>query len=266
MGKKNTPAVRPEHELAVYDYGEDAGKGYGKDTASETVIPFLKLLQGLSPEVTDNKPEGARAGLMLNTATDELAEEFLFLPFFRQHLYTEWIPLDKGGGLVGRHDDEAEVVQIAKRAAAKAGHDPRYSRLYTYDDKQERDNELVETFYVYGFLCDEEGRPKQSVVIAFKSTKITVWRDWRNKAKHMEHKPPLYACLVKLGVEQQTNKAQQKFFNFTITTVAFLDPKNDQRYTDAREQAERVEQGLVQADFANEDAGVSTNDDTTPPF
>jgi hypothetical protein len=50
-----------------WDYGEDANKGFKNLSRDEFSIPFYGLLQSNSEIVKQNKIEGARGGMFLNT-------------------------------------------------------------------------------------------------------------------------------------------------------------------------------------------------------
>ena len=84
-------------DLAHYNYGDMAQAGYENTGQQDQLIPFLAILQALSPQVQQGTPEyieGARTGQLFNTATREVIDG------------------QKGerGGALGRH-----------RAAGRAG-------------------------------------------------------------------------------------------------------------------------------------------------
>src|SRR3982751_762076 len=95
----------------------DAGAGLST-SADDNIVPFIILLQDMSPEVKKRDPnyvEGAEAGMYLNRATKQLwagdramAERTGFPVLEFQHCYfdrqvVEWIPRQDGGGFVARY-------------------------------------------------------------------------------------------------------------------------------------------------------------------
>ena len=50
-----------------FDYGEYSHSGFEGTTVNDLSIPFINVLQPLSPEVTDQTIEGAKAGDLLNS-------------------------------------------------------------------------------------------------------------------------------------------------------------------------------------------------------
>jgi hypothetical protein len=118
--KKSDQAVALKEETAlsteVLDFGDDAGLGYENQSNDDIQIPFINVLQGLSPEVTAEDSD-YKAGMIFNTVTQEAvkgSEGMVIVPVTTQHIFVEWIPRDKGGGYVGTHLPESEVVQKAK--------------------------------------------------------------------------------------------------------------------------------------------------------
>lgn len=98
-------AVRPdaltEEQLALL-----AGESQStrEDFGSEDVaLPFLTILQSLSPQLKKSKPEyiqGAEEGDIVNTVTGELFKNLDVVVARYQRRYVEWKPRDQGGGLV----------------------------------------------------------------------------------------------------------------------------------------------------------------------
>jgi len=103
--KKETTAVAEAKTTAVgmaMDFSADAGMGMeGADKAS-FAIPFLTVLQGLSPQL--ESVEGARPGLFINTITNELYENLLVIPCAFQRRFLRWAPRDAGGGYKGEYN------------------------------------------------------------------------------------------------------------------------------------------------------------------
>ena len=63
MTKKKAVAKRKSGEVATtHNYGDHAGKGFQNQTQADIAMPFLNLLQAMSPEIDD--VPGAKAGMI----------------------------------------------------------------------------------------------------------------------------------------------------------------------------------------------------------
>jgi len=222
--KTNDVAVK-EQNTAMAEYGayaDYAGAGFENQTSDDYSIPFLQILQALSPQLQEN--DSLRQGMILNTVTGEVwdgKKGIAFVPATTQHVYVEWKPRDAGGGFVGIHEVNSDLVNHAKAASAE------YGKYSTPDG-----NELIETFYVYGIALDDDGNASEAV-LAFSSTKIKKYKGWMTKAKTIQIPlpdgrripAPLFAHRYRLKtVSEKNNKGQ--FFNWDA--IAF-DGENAQQ-------------------------------------
>ena len=222
---KTTDVAVKEQNTAMAEYGayaDYAGAGFENQTSDDYSIPFLQILQALSPQLQEN--DSLRQGMILNTVTGEVwdgKKGIAFVPATTQHVYVEWKPRDAGGGFVGIHEANSDLVNHAKAASAE------YGKYSTPDG-----NELIETFYVYGIALDDDGNASEAV-LAFSSTKIKKYKGWMTKAKTIQIPlpdgrripAPLFAHRYRLKtVSEKNNKGQ--FFNWDA--IAF-DGENAQQ-------------------------------------
>ena len=139
---KKDAAKRDKNEVVrAKDYGEYAGRGFQNQTQEDVAIPFVNLLQSNSPEVLKDHEQhikGAEAGMFINTVTKELFKEIELTPSVTRHLFVEWVPRDNGGGLIGFHACNSDVVKAAKAVSTKFG------------KFKNGENDLVETFEIWG--------------------------------------------------------------------------------------------------------------------
>ncbi len=245
------------------DYSDHEGQGFENQTAADQLIPFLSVLQKMSPQVDENPK--AKPGLLYNTVSQEVyGKEVLFVPAITDHCYVEWKPRDDGGGMVGKHSLHSEIVSDAKK-------EHEFGKLKTPEG-----NDLVETFYIYGVVVDgdpKEGNVLSVAIVAFTSTKISIYKKINtrlstfqitNNATGRKQRPPLFAHLLRIGTQQQEN-VHGKFFNFDIKTFGeemmegLLNP-NDPRFAAAAAVREAVESGNVREDYSK------SGDDTEGNF
>jgi hypothetical protein len=202
----------------VFDYGEDRGQGFEGIGINDMSIPFFNILQPTSPEVAEQTIEGCRAGDIVNSVTKEIVKQPIIIqPVKRDHLWVEWIPRLKGGGLVASHDPASEVVRKVIDANGGSSIPPKGS-----DGKRipfrVGDNELVETYYYYCLLLDETGMDNVGFcVLSFTSTKIKVQKDWMTAMMTQRGQPPIFANRCLLSSIGQRNDAGQPYFNYKIT-------------------------------------------------
>lgn len=201
--------------VAVYDYGEDKGRGYEQTTKADFMIPFLSVLQSNSPEIEQGNPKelkDARAGMLIDSVTKDLfpgREGRIIVPLTTQHVFVEWVKRTKGGGFVAVHEVESEVVKKAR--AAFAG---KFGKIPVGED-----NELVETYYMYAMILpniDGQDAEGEVVVIAFTSTKIKAYRKIMSVLRKEKDRPPLFANRVKICSVADKN-AKGSFFNFDLS-------------------------------------------------
>jgi hypothetical protein len=243
MSKETTAIQNPDRNtgIQIFDYGEDAGKGYENQSKADLSMPFINLLQGLSPLVKDGK---ARAGDFYNTVTQQIWPRetgLLFVPGSTKQMFAEWVPRKQGGGFRGHHQVNDEVVLNAIKNAAKFG------KYLTPEG-----NNLNDTFYVYGALCTEDGIADSMCVIPFWSTKIRPYKAWNSRLRtfNMQHgnKIPLYANLVRL-TSKETKNSEGDFFIPELTSAdprgigySLLGP-DDERFQMAKACAQLVMSG-----------------------
>ncbi len=256
---KTTDVVK-KSDAAMVEYGayaEYAGAGFENQTREDYSIPFLQILQALSPQLQEN--DSLRPGMILNTVTGEAwdgKKGLAFVPVTTQHLYVEWKPRDAGGGFVGVHEVNSDLVKQAKAASTE------YGKYNTPDG-----NELIETYYVYGLVLDDDGNASEAV-LAFSSTKIKRYKGWMTKARTIQIPlpdgrripAPLFAHRYRLRtILEKNNKGQ--FYNWDNVTFdganaqeARLLP-NDPLFQSAVGIKTLIEQGKARAAYESQAPG-----------
>lgn len=205
-------AVDQKNELAVGGFEDYAGSGFENTSQDDYSIPFIGILQALSPQVQEN--DALRPGMIVNTVTGDVYESktgFSFVPVTTLHNVVEFRPRDTGGGFVGVHDINSPVVVAAKNASTEYG-----------SWKTPEGNELIETFNLYGMLIDNEGNGCE-VVLAFSGSKIKKYKGFLTKAKMIQFQradgsrfpAPLFAHRYRFTTVLEKN-TKGNFFNWNI--------------------------------------------------
>ena len=269
--------------MEVFDYGDDAGQGWENQDMSDRKLPMLQLLQSNSPQVVESKGKVPIGGF-LNTVTGEVYEECYLVPAITDHCFTLWIPRDEGGGFRGRFPKDAKLVldAIARNDGRSIGKLPVPMPPHAKTGKPQPVHELVETFEVYGILCNKAGEVLGFCVIPFTSTKIKVYRAWNsqltqfsptiNGKKIPPGKIPLFAHFVKLSSTSDTN-AQGTFMIPTLEPAMGGDdlknsllPKTDLRYLAAKQLHDDVLKGLAKGDYETMTPEPSADPEGGVPF
>lgn len=208
--EKKDALIKKNEEIAKYDYGDHLGAGFEDTTTEDFAMPFLGILQDLSPAVKDGTVEGAEIGMFINSATNELYDGqkgIRAIPCFRQRKFIEWIERKKGGGYVGEYSPEDPVVKKAKDESIEFG------------KFKIGDNDLVETYLAYWILLAEDrDEPIGQVVTSFKSMNIKKYKNFMTTANQIriQGKPaPIFAHVYRLKTVSET-KPGGTFFNWDI--------------------------------------------------
>lgn len=143
---------------------EHANEGFENVQATDVTIPFLRILQLLSPQVIEDSEEyveGARPGAFINTVTNKLyGMSIRVIPLTFKKIWLEWQP-DRGG-LVGRHEPYSIPVDKTKFSE------------WTYDG-----NVIQETLLFYVLI---EGHfPDGPLVFALQSSGIKHGKNWNTQ-------------------------------------------------------------------------------------
>lgn len=165
MAKLNSGAKAQETpHLGFAPTEGDDWKGF-EDIKQETMsIPFLRILQKLSPQLDKQKPEfveGAEEGMFYNTITRAVyGHKIRIVAGKFERVFIEWRP--NHGGLVGYHSPEhAEAIAADK----------------TFGKWTTEDGNILQENYVYMVLV-EGHEDEGSMVLSLASSMIKEARAW----------------------------------------------------------------------------------------
>jgi hypothetical protein len=181
--KKEVAPQKPASEQAVatnetFDMGQYAGAGTEAQSANDIAIPFLKVLQPLSPELDESDGkyiEEAKQGQFYNSVTGKRHDGktgLLFVPCYFERKLLRWGARKAGGGFKGevseadvaRQRDEGQLVSFEGRD------------YYIKDGKVDKEmcDRLADNRLHYGLVLDEddsEALPSR-VLLSLASTQI----------------------------------------------------------------------------------------------
>ena len=181
-----------------------AGTGLEEAGADDYAIPFLRVLQSMSPQLkkSDGKYiQGAEEGMFFNTVTESIydgTEGVSIIPCAYKIKYIEWIPREKGGGFVSDQHDSAELAKCTKDDSGKF--------------IMENGNQLVETAEYYSLIAEEDSAPEQ-VLLSLTSSQLRFSRRWNtmlnnatvNTAVGETVQAPMFAYTYRLTSIPQSN-------------------------------------------------------------
>lgn len=107
MAKKTEVAKLEEKDAAVALLESTDETGLEGTTQDDYALPFLKLLQKMSPEVDEDSGsyiQGAKPGMFMDSSTRELFETVDVIPCLYRHAMVEWAGDEPGSGFVAQHD------------------------------------------------------------------------------------------------------------------------------------------------------------------
>jgi len=226
---------------------QDAGAGTEDFSRDDIALPFLNLLQALSPQVQRNGPdqvEGAEPGDFYNTVTGQIFKgddgvRVIYVAY--QKVYVEWVPRDQGGGFVAQYTDQQTALEQA---------DP--------------ENDLVDTALHFIMIENPDMGFFEQAILPMTSTKLKTSRKWNSLVMMKKlvtedgekFTPPSYASVFRMSSVSQTND-EGTFYNIKIEDTGeltpALEPDGAEIYEACKRFREMVKTGAATANFSKAD-------------
>jgi hypothetical protein len=192
--KQNLPSTE------VIDFFADTGKGLEGADKDSYALPFLAILQGLSPQI--ETVDGAKPGLFINTITNDLSSSVNVIPVAFQRRYLEWKPRESGGGFCGSRD----VVSVET--------DTSISKDSKGQLINKEGNILKDTRMHYVLIVNDDGGFSPAL-ISMSSTQVKKSKRWLSMIQNVQMKdgqgkvfnPPSFSHIYKLtSLKDQNDK------------------------------------------------------------
>jgi hypothetical protein len=207
----------------VDDIFDMAGAG-AEFSSDEMQMPFIRIAQAMSPEIKKSDAkfiEGCGQGDIFNNLTQEYWDKGVeIIPCYVQTKYTEWVPIDDGGGFVGEIDPKDPVLTQTTREGAT-------ETLPNKNEVVKADNYVV--------LVKSNDDTWSPAVLDMKSTALKVSRRWKTQINlqtitHPKTKAiakcPIFGNIWMLKTVEETNKLSQTYFNYSVTKVGLIEDGN----------------------------------------
>tara|TARA_R100000234_G_scaffold107727_1_gene78917 strand:+ start:317 stop:1090 length:774 start_codon:yes stop_codon:yes gene_type:complete len=237
----------------------DAGMGHETLTISDMQIPFLRIIQALSPQLKKSDPafiEGASQGDIFNTVTNKVWQAdkgITVVPIHYVMKLLEFVPRQSGGGFVGELYHNSPEVQQAVR------------------DKESgmellpNGNELVRTAQHYVKIVHEDGS-LESAIVDMKKTQRKVSKVWNSLAKLRKSNGvelPIFASTYHLtSVEDGNDKGS--WYSWSVE-VGDLVPSIEV-YNECKELHISLRKGEMQIPVAPSDLMLDDQSSNEVPF
>lgn len=198
-------------------YEEDAGAGFENADASAYAIPFLTVLQSMSPQCKKSDGayiKGAEEGMLYNSVTQEVFDGehgVRVVPCYYKRVFLKWAPRDAGGGFRGEFAPSDPIVSTTTR---------------TEKGDMCPDGDLLSDTRVHYVLMLKEDGSFQPAVISLASSQVKKSRTWMSKMEGIKFKrvdgslftPPMYSHIYKISTVPESND-QGSWFGWKMETV-----------------------------------------------
>jgi hypothetical protein len=262
--------TKKEEQLPAvpFDFEADAGAGMEGTDSDSFAIPFLRILQKLSPQCDETNAEfveGAKAGMMFNSVTGKLydgKEGVHFLPCAFQRRFIQWAPRGAEGGFKGEFMPEDIAAMRAEGKIVELD-----GRLFVADDSgnvsEKKSDKVVDTRSHFGLVVDADGDaamallPLSSTQIKKSKRLMSILNEAKVKGANGLVTPPTWMSKVKLTTVLESND-EGSWYGVRFEADGFIDSKD--LYEAGKAFHDAVSKGERGADFTESESDVPKND------
>ena len=207
-------------------YEDDADAGFEGADADSYAIPYLSLLQALSPQCDKSKGEyikGAESGEIFNSVSEERYEGIEkgidIVPVHYKRAFTEWQP--NRGGFVAEHS-VPDGLELLKQCVKNDKN----------QDVLPNGNILVDTRSHYVLIVGEDGSA-DGALMSMSSTQMKKSRRWMTVMQNIKMKredgstftPPMFSHKYHVTAVPESND-QGSWFGWKIVTGEQIEDAN----------------------------------------
>ena len=242
--RKTTQVVASELDKMLE---ADAGVGLENITTEDMQIPFIRIIQALSPQLQKDDPlyiKGAEQGDIFNTVSQEIYKQdegVIVVPAFFEKKFLEFQLRSSGGGFVRElAADDKDITMTSREGTIEL---------------LPNGNELVRTHQHLVIAQSADGTIAPSV-LDMKKTQLKVSRRW-NTLKNSARLPsgalmPIYGTASQVTTVLEAND-QGKWFNYKLDRVNDITPTIEKMMLEARNMYQGVSKGEVKMAAASAD-------------
>jgi len=264
VAEKKTTAVAN----IMADFEAHSGAGMDQIGAEDMQIPFLRVLQPMSPQLNEQEPvyiEDASAGDLYNSVTGQFwkrKEGVYVIPFGYTVKYLEFLPKDPGssskGGMVGElNANDPDIHRTTRNGAVEI---------------LPSGNELIRSHQHLVVVVDPKTGASHTAICDLKKTGIKVSKRWNTMMRMVQYEgkngpfnPPMWGTVWKVTGVQESND-YGSWFNLSVDRVDPTDvPAN--AIQEAKNMFESFQKGEVKTSAGTADEmGVATPTTDDVPF
>jgi hypothetical protein len=239
-------------EAGVLDLlDQNLGAGVDDTDANDYRIPYVSIAQALTPQIDKDDESyipGLEKGMIFDNVSGTFHDSIRFVMCRFDHAYIEWVPKNKGGGFVQRHELDSNIMAQTTRSDDNR-------------DMLDNGNEIIDTRYLYVLILDDDGNHSPAVISFARTgtkpvkTLLSRWRNLRiDHPKKGRIEAPMFFHIWTMGTATDQNKEGLKYHVWTI------EPGQPEQITDAgllraaielREAIGRGERGVVEDDASD---------------
>jgi len=268
VGATNT-GVSTEVDMGFMDMG-DFGSGFEGADKDSFAIPFLQLLQKMSPKVDEDHAEyiqGAKAGMFYNTVTGKLFDGksgLDIIPCAYKRSFILWGGREGDGGYKGEFTVEEFMTLSEDENKVKVLEGKAYVPNEDGSIVEKKNDYYSDTRSHFVIVLDRETGEYGRAILSLASSQIksskklmTALQQKKVKTPQGMRTPPTFANIVKVTSSGRSNDSGSwSGVDFELTgTVQTAD-----LYKEAKEFFTQVVGGEVKADYAKADAASAQGD------
>jgi hypothetical protein len=234
---RNLPAKRAASSPIKFD-AADAGAGFEGAGSAAYAIPFLTILQSMSPQCKKSDGayiKGAEEGMFYNTVANEVYpgdEPLEIIPCGFTQTFIEWGLREKGGGYVAEYDSVAGASLRAQCRRDDKGRDILPNGHQLNDHRNH-----------YVLYKDGDGNWQQAL-ISITSTQIKASRNWMSLMLRLAstHKAPMFGLVFNMTTTAQSND-KGSWYGWVFEHDGFV--QDEETYAKAKAFHQQVKTGNV---------------------
>jgi hypothetical protein len=263
MAKTQTEVAVVEKKALVaapaFMDASDFGGGFEGADKDSYAIPFIQILQKMSPMVDEDDPkhvEGAKAGMLYNTVTQRLYDGKIgltIIPCAYKRSFVQWGGREGDGGFKGEFTPEQIEDKIAKNEIAIVE-----GRFFVPNEDgsvhEKKNDYFADTRSHFVLIVDEETGEMGQAILALSSTQMkaskmlmTSLQQKKVDTPSGKRTPPTFANKVKLTTVGMSNdKGSWSGVKFELDGLV----TDADVYAEAKAFHAAIASGAVKADFA----------------
>ena len=233
---------------------QDSGAGMEGADKDSFAIPFVRVLQQMSPQCTAGKTgynPKAKAGMLYNTVTGELFDGeagIIFVPCAFQRRFIQWAPRGAEGSSYKGEWLPEEVTEKLLAGEFQKGTD---GRIYVDEPNPKKSDYVADTRNHFGLVLTEQG-PVQAL-LSLSSTQIKKSKQLMGILSSIRignQTPPTWLSKIRITTVPESN-SQGSWHGIRVEHAGFID--DPELYELGRKFHDAIVAGSVKVDYHSEE-------------